>query len=62
MNRKAEQEDLTDRLHSLEEEVTTMRHQIIAAEGRATLVEQRAEKATCKMSERDWHLARHFGI
>ena len=51
-----------DRLHSLEEEVTTMRQQILVVEARGALAEQRAEEATREMSEMARNLVRHFGI
>ena len=37
LNQQAEQEDLTDRLHSLKEDVVTMRQQLLAVEARVVL-------------------------
>ena len=61
-NQQAETENIMDRLHSLEEEVTTMRQQILVVEARGALAEQRAEEATREMSEMARNLVRHFGI
>ena len=62
LNLQANQENNTYFLHSLEEEVATMRQQILAAEARAVIAEQRAEETTREMCEMAGHLVRHFGI
>ena len=62
LNQQAEQEDLTGHLHSLEDELATMRQQILAAEAWEALAEQRVEEATREMSEMVGHLVRHFDI
>ena len=61
-NKAIEKEGLTDRIRSLEEEVATVRQQLIAAEAREALAEQRAEETTHEMSEMVGHLVRHFGM
>ena len=61
-NQQAVQEDLTDRLRSLEEEVATLRKQIIEAGARAALAEQGVKEATRETSEMAEHLVCHFGI
>ncbi|CAI9285801.1 unnamed protein product [Lactuca saligna] len=58
LSQQAEQENNTDRLHFLEKEVATMRQQILTAEAKAALAEQREEEATREMSETVGHLVR----
>ena len=62
LNQQAKKEDLTNRVQSLVEEVVTLRQQIIEVKARASLVEQRENEATRKMSDMDGHLVRNFGI
>ncbi|CAI9284961.1 unnamed protein product [Lactuca saligna] len=56
------QEDSTDRLHLLEEEVATLRQQLFATEARAVQEEQRNEEITWEMIDLANLVARYFGI
>lgn len=56
------QEDPTNWLRSLEEEVAMIRQQPIAAETRAALAEPRAEEVNREMSKMAKHLVCYFNI
>ncbi|CAI9270674.1 unnamed protein product [Lactuca saligna] len=61
-NQHTVQEDPTNRLHSLEEEVTTLKHHLLAAEARAVQADQRVDETTHEMSEIVELLVRYFDI
>ena len=62
LNQNIAQEDPTDDLLSLEEEVATLKKQLLAAEARVVQAEQRVDEITRETSEMAELIGRYFGI